>query len=166
MRGGGHLFNRIPAWPWLGDGPPTEAEIAAEDAENAEQLRVISERLDRQISATAFAESLCEQYSEAQERAEIQRDELAQEIAAIRAVMTTVSVYEDLPDIGPLPVMVSELARDHEELEARIDAALHYLQSLLGLPPDSPASRISTIREVSRLLRGGARVPDTIEGLE
>jgi hypothetical protein len=86
-----------------------------------------------------------------------QAEALAGELAQVRAALNTVSVYEGLVDVSPVAMMVSELARDHEELEARIDAALHHLS---GLPTDDGA--LAEVRtEVARLLQGGTRVPDS-----
>lgn len=90
----------------------------------------------------------------------------AEELAQIRVALGRVAVYEGM-DSSPLPRMVDELVRDHEELESRIDAALLSLRQLVDNPP-SPTDRAmrERIEEVSRLLKGGTRIPDTPADLE
>lgn len=78
---------------------------------------------------------------------EAQRDGYAGQLAQIRGAMATVSVYEGLIDVSPVVMMVTELARDHGELEARIDAAIF----LIG--PD----RTGEPEQVVQILRGGPR---------
>src|SRR4051812_3218717 len=58
---------------------------------------------------------------------EASRDNYAGQLAQIRGSMNTVAVYEGLVDASSVVMMVSELVRDHEELEARIDAALLFI---------------------------------------
>jgi hypothetical protein len=84
------------------------------------------------------------------------RDRYAGQMTQIRASMREVAVYEDLVDTSPTVMLVAELVRDHEELEARIDAAV----MLCSEHTDDPV-----VMEVARLLQGGPRTPDTIEGL-
>jgi hypothetical protein len=55
------------------------------------------------------------------------------------------------------------LVRDHEELEARIDAAAMYLRSTFSIPPPT---REAIVTEVARLLKGGARIPNDISEIE
>lgn len=104
---------------------------------------------------------------EMRQAVEQQRDELAAQITQIRVALGHVAVYEGMVGLQPLPLMVDGLARDHEELEARIDAVMHLL-----VAERARASRMERLgvqelaQEVARLLAGGARVPDTIEGVE
>jgi hypothetical protein len=79
--------------------------------------------------------------------AEVQRDGYAGQLAQIRASMATVSVYEGLVEVTPIVMMVAELAKDHEELEARIDAAI------FTIGPDAGG----TLETVTKILRGGPR---------
>ena len=81
-------------------------------------------------------------------------------LVSIKVALNRVSVYQDMVDRSPTEMLVDDLVRDHEELEARIDAVLHYLSS-------ERQSRNETVtdEEVARLLRGGTRVPDSPEGL-
>jgi hypothetical protein len=85
------------------------------------------------------------------------RDRYAQEIVQIRASMREVAVYEGLVDTTPTAMLVSELVRDHEELEARIDAVVMLCRNRTGDP---------LAVEVVRLLQGGARTPDSPEALD
>jgi hypothetical protein len=88
-------------------------------------------------------------------------DHLAEEITNIRIALGKVAVYKEILEYSPTVLAVDDLVRDHEELEARIDAALHHIRS-------ERESRNETVTdiEVARLLKGGTRVPDTIEGIE
>ena len=111
--------------------------------------------------------NLCEQYAQAMmDQGSLQaelgivsadRDRLAAEIAQIRAALDEVSTYEGLVDVSPTAMMVSELVRDHEELETRIEAVLVMLGAYEGDPIADKAVE---------LLRGGERVPDTPESLD
>jgi hypothetical protein len=80
------------------------------------------------------------------------RDRLAGEMAQVRAALDEVTTYEGLVDVSSTAMMVSELVRDHEELETRIEAVLVMCGAYEGDP---------VCDEVVRLLRGGERVPDT-----
>lgn len=105
------------------------------------------------------------------------RDRLALELAQIRGCLAQVAVYEGLVDSSPLAMMVSELVRDHEELEARIDAAMHVISGIGRQEADLSASgnEVSSaglllinregLIEVGRLLQGGKRVPDDLSDL-
>jgi hypothetical protein len=84
------------------------------------------------------------------------------EIAQIRASLSIVSVYDGIMDGSPTARLVSELARDHEELEARIDAVIMYLAQV----QTETDAEVAMKRTVVRLLAGGDRVPDSPEGLE
>lgn len=90
------------------------------------------------------------------------RDELAQ----IRSVLTQLPVYEGLVGPTPLPMMVSELARDQEELEARIESVLDVILTRRsdGLATDT--TEYETLNKIAGLLQGQIpRVPDTAEEL-
>lgn len=93
-------------------------------------------------------------------RAQAERDKMAGEIAQIRACLAEVAVYEGLVEISPTVAMVSDLVRDHEELEARIDASLHYLAGLVT-NTEAPEALREMGHIVADLLRGGKRVPDS-----
>jgi len=86
------------------------------------------------------------------------------EIAQIKAALNEVAVYEGLVEVSPTAYLVSELVRDHEELEARIDAVVSLLQGAkeAANATDEPTPLID---EVARLLQGGARFPDDLSGL-
>lgn len=84
----------------------------------------------------------------------------AREIAEIRGSLDRVAVYEGLVGVSPVAMLVADLVRDHEELEARIDSALSLLSSVEAVREHSAIEV-----EVARLLKGGSRVPDTPEGL-
>lgn len=90
-------------------------------------------------------------------------ERLGSEMAEIKASLDQVAVYEGM-DGSPTALLVTELVRDHEELEARIDAALSFIS---GAPSFLPSERTrEDLAEIARLLKGGQRVPDTIEGIE
>lgn len=76
---------------------------------------------------------------------------VGQEIMQVRVALGRVAVYQGIVEHSPTAMLVDELVRDHEELEARIEAAL----VALG---DDPASK-----RIEGLLRGAERVPDTVE---
>jgi len=98
---------------------------------------------------------------------------LAEELTQIRVALGRVAAFEGL-DTSPTAMMVDELVRDHEELEARIDAAMMIVRELadgariaLGKPqPYDDETWVGEIREIGRLLQGGTRVPDTPETLK
>ncbi len=81
------------------------------------------------------------------------------EIAQIKVALNEVAVYEGLVEVSPVAMLVSELVRDHEELEARIDAAIALLRDAKDAAnvTDEPSPLID---EVARLLAGGERFPD------
>lgn len=115
----------------------------------------------RMAKAEEDAQEASERARQAQERA----DRLGRELAEIKGSLSQVAVYEGM-DGSPTALLVSELARDHEELEARIDSVLHYLSiqqaaSLRGERLDGALMGA----EIARLLRGGNRVPDSPQGL-
>lgn len=90
-------------------------------------------------------------------------ESLGSEMAEIKASLMEVAVYEGMGG-SPTALLVTELVRDHEELEARIDAALSFIS---GAPSFLPSERTrEDLAEIARLLKGGQRVPDTIEGIE
>lgn len=91
-------------------------------------------------------------------------------IDTLREVQTILSKVPEYDGLGALPVITATqmLVADHSELEARIEA-------VLVLPGheydphqiDTDGGEMVLDRdEVHRLLRGGQRVPDTIEGIE
>jgi len=90
-----------------------------------------------------------------------QRDKQAADISQIRAALSEVAVYEGLVGVSPVAMMVADLVRDHEELEARIDAIL---MLLIGAKEAAEGEPTPLIDEVARLLRGGERI-DPIETL-
>lgn len=79
--------------------------------------------------------------------AQASRDNYAVQLAQIRGAMSTVAVYEGLVDASSVVMMVADLARDHEELEARIDAAL------LFIGPDRDGDWLKIVA----ILKGGER---------
>lgn len=98
----------------------------------------------------------CDRYKQVAEH-------LGSEMAEIKASLMEVAVYEGMGG-SPTALLVTELVRDHEELEARIDAALSFIS---GAPSFLPSERTrKDLAEIARLLKGGQRVPDTIEGIE
>jgi hypothetical protein len=92
------------------------------------------------------------------------REQLARELNQIRIALGRVAAFEGM-DASPVALMVDELVRDHEELEARIDSALMLIKHYR---PD--AAHLSNLGgvfdELARLLKGGSRVPNTPEDLE
>ena len=80
-------------------------------------------------------------------------------LVSIKVALGRVAVYDGLVDHSPTEMMVDDLVRDHEELEARIDAVLHYVSS------HEDGFDTEQFNEVSRLLKGGVRIPDSPEGL-
>lgn len=117
-------------------------------------------------------EDLQQQVLDLQALVAVKEDQIASrasELAQIRALMHQVTVYEGLVDISPLVMMVSDLVRDHDALEGRIDQAILYIKSVVhrdgarfGFAHDAPAPSL-ILDEVVRLLRGGTPIPDTIE---
>lgn len=86
------------------------------------------------------------------------------ELTQIKVALNEVAVYEGLVEVSPTALLVSELVRDHEELEARIDAVISLLQGAKEAAnvTDEPSPLID---EVWRLLAGGDRFPDDLSGL-
>ena len=97
------------------------------------------------MSAKARLDQLTQQYADqvrenSQARAQLrdltknynrvltERNRLAKEMAQVRAALSEVAVYEGLVDVSLVAMMVSELVRDHEELEARIDAVMSMIK--------------------------------------
>jgi hypothetical protein len=87
-------------------------------------------------------------------------EEAQAKLVRIKVALGRVDVYKDLVDHSPTEMMVDDLVRDHEELEARIDAVLHYVSS------HEDGFDTEQYNEVARLLKGGKRVPDSPEDLE
>jgi len=87
-----------------------------------------------------------------------------QEINQVKVALGHVAVYEGLVESSPVAMLVDELVRDHEELESRIDAVVHHIAGAKEFWESRvPLSEVDRILE---LLKGGARVPDTIEGID
>jgi hypothetical protein len=82
---------------------------------------------------------------------------LARELTEIRVALGKVAAFEGIHETSTTAMMVDELVRDHEELEARIDAAI--------MSPTDKAME-DRIEEIARLLQGGTRVPDTPASLK
>lgn len=78
------------------------------------------------------------------------------QLTQIRSLMATVAVYEGIADVSPLVLMVSDLAKDHAELERRIDQAILVCRAERGHP---------AVDEIGRMLMGGRATPDSPEGL-
>lgn len=83
--------------------------------------------------------------------------EKSAELFQIKIALEQVAVYEGMVDVSPVALLVSELVRDHEELEARIDACVALLQGAKEAAEGEPSPLVD---EVARLLQGGNRVPD------
>lgn len=86
------------------------------------------------------------------------------EITLIKVALGRVALYEDLVEVSPTVRLVEELVRDHEDLESRIDAVLHYISSFQRVT--YPVQAKTVMEEVTRLLRGGSIVPDSPAGLD
>lgn len=92
-----------------------------------------------------------------------------QEINQVKVALGHVAVYEGIVDSSPVAMLVDELVRDHEELESRIDAVVHYLSAVNATmlrAGEQPVTALEISTHVVDLLKGGVRVPDTIEGIE
>lgn len=97
-----------------------------------------------------------------------ERDGLIDTLREVQIILSKVPEYDGM---GAIPVVegVRQLVDDHSELEARIEAVL----TLAPLHAECTAGEGLPYgpmwvpeAEVHRLLRGGARIPDTIEGIE
>lgn len=84
-----------------------------------------------------------------------QRDKQAAELAQIKSALSEVAVYEGMVGVSPVAMLVSELVRDHEELEARIDSVVMLLKGAKEAAQDEPTPLVD---EVARLLQGGERI--------
>lgn len=95
------------------------------------------------------------------QRLEVERDALVATLQGVQEELAKVSVFQG---IGALPPVesVQQLVADHSELEARIEAVL-VLPGHSGHPAATPEEYVVERSEVHRLLRGGKRVPDTVE---
>jgi hypothetical protein len=96
------------------------------------------------------------------------REEMARELMLINIALGRVAAFRGIGDVSPTVLMVEELVRDHEELEARIDAAMLLIGQVKDgiVYPDDQDEWVWQFTELARLLQGGARVPNTPEGLE
>jgi len=91
-----------------------------------------------------------------------------QEINQIKVALGHVAVYEGIVESSPVAMLVDALVRDHEELETRIDAVVHYLSAVNATmlrAGEQPVTALEISTHVVDLLKGGVRVPDTIEGI-
>ena len=70
-------------------------------------------------------------------------------LTQIKAVLSDVPAFEGMDVSESLVLYLSELSRDHAELESRIDAAIFILR---GIP-----ERTAAEMEIGRLLQGGER---------
>lgn len=133
--------------PWVARGDYETTTQALADAraslasENAHVLRLRGLLQDETIRRMAADETA---------------DSLVAEMNQVKIALGRVAVYEGMVEVSPTVRLVDELVRDHEELEARIDAVLSYLTTQHQTRPE-------IIDEVARLLKGGTRMPDTIE---
>lgn len=113
---------------------------------------------------TEIIDQHCEEYTQ---EVAYQRDRYAREMTEVRVALGGVAVFEGLVDSSPVAIMIDQLVRDHEELEARIDAALLLCASPAGqLASLHDEGATEALQEIARLLRGGSRIPDSPEGLE
>lgn len=144
---------------------------------DGEDLVSQRDRLLRQVSSLTeanreFVSIVAASRSETQEAreralmAQEQADRLGLDMAQIRGSMYEVAVYEGLVDTSPVAMMVSELVRDHEELEARIDAAMLVVRDLNGQVDKNLKEAVDGIVEIGRLLQGGTRIPDFPEAIQ
>lgn len=86
---------------------------------------------------------------------------LIEEILGIRSVLGTMAVMQDsgMEMVGTID-LVAMTARDHEDLEERMDALVAYLKT-------RPEGISQQAREhLQRLIQGGSNFPDTAEGLD
>lgn len=90
-------------------------------------------------------------------------EKLARQVHTINVALETVAAYEGMNPAQATVAYVQELVRDHEELEARIDAVMGYLAPLLE---DGQGTGPEGARHIAALLQGAARVPDTAEELD
>lgn len=91
------------------------------------------------------------------------------ETVQVRVALNRVAEYADgIAMTQPLPLLVDGLARDHEELESRIEAVLDLIlvrRDINHLAHDSP--EYDTLNRIAGLLQGQIdRVPNTPEGLQ
>lgn len=91
---------------------------------------------------------------------------LALQMAEIRGSLDRVPVYEGLVDSSPVAVLVSELVRDHGELEARIDNAMHVIRGLLEMGVRTAETGTEALEVIAAILSGRSGVPDTPEALD
>lgn len=88
-------------------------------------------------------------------------EKLARRLHAINVALETVAAYEGMDPAQATVVYVQELVRDHEELEARIDAAVGLLHMMI-----EQGGTEEGLKQVVGYLAGAPRTPDTPEGLE
>lgn len=81
-------------------------------------------------------------------------------LVQIKVALGQVSTYQGL-DVSPVAMLTAALVADHEELEQRIENVLAMPMTVVtGYGP------MVIQDEVTRLLRGGSPIPDTLEGLD
>ena len=133
-------------------------------------VRLIQQRDDAAEAAQARdaeIEALRQEIGESRDECRALRHRLEEAqgtLTVIQASLGEVAVYKGMT-IGHESVVlyVNELVRDHEELERRIDATM--LECAAAMDGDSiPVSLFA--QQVGRILQGGAKTPDTIEGLD
>jgi len=83
-------------------------------------------------------------------------DALLEEVTQVRVALGRAVTLQGLTETSPVALLVDAIVRDHDELESRIEAVL----MLLADRPNAVSPR-----DIERILRGGPRVPDTIEGI-
>lgn len=76
-------------------------------------------------------------------------------IAAVQGALSEVGVYEGMDVRQSTLQYVTELVRDHEELERRIDLAMLELRG-----------EAVSIEEIAQILRGGATTPNDVRDLD
>lgn len=89
-------------------------------------------------------------------RYEAENRRLREELVQIRVALGRVSVFEGLTDVSPVALMVAQLAEDHEALETRIEAVLHYISAITEEAPGHPVSAETIVA----MLRGDSLFPD------
>lgn len=81
----------------------------------------------------------------------------AETINQIKIALEQVAVYEGIVGVSPTVMLVTELVRDHEELERRIDQAILICRS-------QPESDLAA-SDILQALLGRTKTPDSLEGL-
>jgi hypothetical protein len=98
-----------------------DAALYQEALRIAQETRKIAEDLQREVDSSLV------QWSASLDREAVlasQRDAMADQLNQIRIALEQVAVYQGMGMAAALPLHVSELVRDHEEMERRIEGAL------------------------------------------